>query len=318
MTILGGAVRLESPWALFAGALVLAALALAARRERGDGGLLFPSLALLPPAGRSWRVCLRWVLLPLRALALALLVVALARPAAASATLVSDAEAIDICLVLDTSSSMTARDFGGTSRIEGAKRVMRAFVGGLRHDRVGVVIFSATGLELSPLTFDYAATEKVVEPLAAGRLLQDGTAIGVGIATGINVLRDSTAKSKVIILLTDGENNLGDITPLDAAELARLLNIRVYTVGAVSGAGTEVDESAMTQLSEATGARYYRASDERGLLAVYQEVQRLEKTRVGRRQPSELQDVYLLLLGPAAALLVLELVLASTAFRRAP
>ncbi|MSQ37463.1 MAG: VWA domain-containing protein [Chloroflexi bacterium] len=314
----GGAARLATPWALLAVVLVLAVVVVAARRERGDGGLLFSSLALLPTSGASWRVRLRWVLLPIRVAALLLIVGALARPQAASAAFSSDNEGIDIALLLDTSSSMSARDFGGSSRIDGAKRVMRSFVGGLKNDRVAVVIFSGEGLELSPLTLDYTATDRIIEPIQAGRLLRDGTAIGVGIASAINALRDSAAKSKVVVLFTDGENNLGDISPLDAAELAKLLGIRVYSIGAVGGTTVEVDERSLAELSERTGGQYFRATDERALATIYDRIQRLEKTRVGRRQPSEYQDIYLLLVLPAAALLVLEFVLAATAFRRTP
>lgn len=318
MSVFDGLVRLADPPMLLAFPALLWAFAVAARRGRaGDGGgVLFSSLGLLPRARETWRVRYRWLVVPLRALALVLLVLALARPQIALAALDSGAEGIDIALVLDTSSSMTARDFGGTTRMEGAKSAMRAFVGGLKNDRAGVVLFSAEAMELAPLTLDYGAIDRLIEPIVAGRPLRDGTAIGVGLATGVGVLRDSVAKSKVLILFTDGENNAGEVSPLDAAELAKVLGIRVYTVGAIGG--SEVDERALRDLAERTGGQYFRASNRDGMLAIYRDIQGFEKSRFPRRDPESYGDVYPLLLGPALLLLAIEVALGMSLFRRVP
>ncbi|MGH2498938.1 MAG: VWA domain-containing protein [Candidatus Limnocylindria bacterium] len=303
-------------------AVALLALLLALRRARGDGGgLLFSSLSLLPGRGQTWRVRWRWLLAGLRLGAAVLLVLALARPQAGHAVVEIPTEGIDIALALDTSSSMTARDFGDATRIEASKRVMHDFLGGLRNDRVAIVLFSAEAMVLSPLTLDYAASQEVVAPVEAGRMLRDGTAIGTGLATAVNLLRDSRAKSKVIVLLTDGQNNSGQIGPLDAAQLARLLEVRVYVIGAVPvGGGREgsVDERQMRRVSELTGGQYYRAEDEGSLLEIYREIEQLEKTRLGAREFISFEDAYLPFLLAGAALLLVELLLAASAFRRSP
>lgn len=321
MSLLDGGLRFATPEALLALALMAAAglLALRAQNARQGGGLLYPSVGLLRGDLGSLRARLAVAPTALRLVALVLLVLAVARPQMAGAAVApGDTEGIDIVLVVDTSSSMTARDFAGQTRMEGAKRAMRAFVSGLKNDRVGVVIFSAEALQLSALTLDYEATDRVIEPLQAGRLLRDGTAIGTGMAVGLNVLKESSARSKVVVLFTDGENNAGDVSPLDAAEVAKLLGVRVYTVGAVGGSVSGVDERQLGDLAERTGARYFRATNEAGLLSIYQDVQRLEKSRLGRPRPAEWSDVYLVLVLGAAALLAAEVVLRGTLVRRVP
>lgn len=311
--------RFEHPWALLLGAAALLVLAVSLRRERRPGGgLLFSSLGLLPRSRASWRVRFRWTLVVLRLAATLLLTLALARPQVAQASFEVVAEGIDIALALDVSSSMSTRDFGGgRSRIDAAKRVVHDFLDGLKNDRVGVVLFADEALVLSPLTLDYRASQRAVEPVLAGKLLRDGTAIGTGIASALNVLRDSHAKSKAVILLTDGENNSGQIGPLDAAQMGKLLGVRIYTIGAV-GASSEVDERLMRRISETTGGLYYRASDEGTLLEIYREIARLEKSRLGARKNATYDEAYLLFLIPAAALVLLEVLLAGTLFRRTP
>jgi Ca-activated chloride channel family protein len=261
----------------------------------------------------------RWLLLPLRAAAATALIVALAAPSIVQAAFNVPAEGIDVVIVIDTSSSMSTPDLGGQPRIEVVKRVVHDFLGGLKNDRAGVVIFSSEAMVLSPLTLDYAAAQRLVQPVAAGRPLRDGTAIGTGLATGLNLLRGSTARGKVAILLTDGENNAGDIQPTDAAQIAKLLGVRLYTIGAVSArARAEVDEALMKRMSETTGGLYFRASDETALRDVYREIQTLEKTRVGTRAFVSTEDASLPLAAGGAALVALQLILALTVFRRTP
>lgn len=313
--------RLKDPWALALLALVVLGLVASVRRERrSGGGLLFSSLGLLPPAATPWRVRLFPALLVLRVCAAALLVAALARPQTTQAATAVASEGIDIVLVLDVSSSMTTADFGGATKIDASKRVMLEFLRGLKNDRVGLVAFSGDAAIMSPLTFDYTALQRLVEPIEAGGALGGGTAIGTGIATGVNVLRDSQALSKVVVLLTDGENNSGEIGPLDAAQLGRLLGVKVYTIGAVRAdvSRIDVDEQLMRRISELTGARYFRAADEDTLLGVYREISSLEKTKVGSRDEAEQEERNLVFLAAGAALLLLELLLAATLLRRVP
>ena len=318
--ILGTEIRFEAPWALALLALVVIAAALELRRERGrGGGVLFSSLGLVPRAHTSWRVGMRWLLLPLRVVAATALVIALAAPSVVQAAFDVPAEGIDIVVVLDTSSSMTTPDLGGQARIDVVKKVVHDFLGGLTNDRVGIVIFSAESMVLSPLTLDYAAAQRLVEPVAAGRPLRDGTAIGTGLAAGLNLVRESTARGKVAILLTDGQNNAGDVQPSDAAQIAKLLGVRLYTIGAVAARSrADVDETLMKRMSEMTGGLYYRASDETALRDVYREIQTLEKARVGTRAFISTEDASLPFAAAGAAFLALQFVLALTVFRRTP
>jgi Ca-activated chloride channel homolog len=320
------ALRFQDPWLLALLFVVGGGLAVNLLRARRPGtGLLFPSLGLVPSARSGWRVRWRWALIALRVLAFAAFVVALARPQIVRASVESVAEGIDVVLVLDTSGSMSERGFSGSAKIDAVKRVVNDFLGGLHNDRVGLVIFSGEAIVLGPPTLDYAASQKLVAPIDTGTLA-GGTAIGTGLASGINVLRDSEAKSKVVILLTDGENNSGDITPLDAANMAKLLDVRVYTIGATTVSTTadrdvitdSVDAQLMRKIAEETGGHYYPVSDENSLAEVYREIESLEKSQVGTRDFIDYQDAHLAFLALGLALLFLELVLSATAFRRTP
>jgi len=318
--------QFEDPWVLALLLVVGAGLALNLLRARRPGaGLLFSSLGLIGGGTPGWRVRWRWVLILLRVLALVAFVVALARPQLVRASVESIAEGIDVVLVLDTSGSMSERGFGGSAKIDAVKRVVTDFLGGLRNDRVGIVVFSGEAILLGPPTLDYSASQKLVEPIETGTLT-GGTAIGTGLATGINVLRDSQAKSKVVILLTDGENNGGDITPLDAANMAKLLDVRVYTIGAITLKATAdqdvssdtVDEQLMRKIAEGTGGHYYSVSDENSLAEVYREIESLEKSHVGTRDFIDYQEAQLGFLALGIAALFAELALAATVFRRTP
>jgi Ca-activated chloride channel family protein len=320
--LFGTDITFESPWAFALLAIVLVALVLELRRERvRPAGMLFSSLGLLPAARSSWRIRMRWLLLPLRVLGVTALITALAAPAIIEASYDVPAEGIDIVLAVDTSSSMTQRDFGTQTRMDATKKVVIDFLDGLKNDRAGVVIFSAEAMVLSPLTLDYKAAQRLMQPIEAGKLLRDGTAIGTGLATALNVVRGSTARSKVVVLLTDGQNNTGDIAPLDAAQMAKVLGIRVYTIGAV-GSGvrtsTDVDEPQMRRMSEISGGQYYRAGDETALRNVYAEIEALEKARVGSRGFIETHDATLPFLALGAGLLIIEVLLVTTVFRRTP
>jgi Ca-activated chloride channel family protein len=320
------ALRFEDPWLLALLLVVGGGLVVNLLRARRPGtGLLFPSLGLVPIARHSWRVRWRGALIALRVLAFVAFILALARPQIVRASVESVAEGIDVVLVLDTSGSMAERGFAGSAKIDAVKRVVNDFLGGLRNDRVGLVVFSGEAIVLGPPTLDYAASQKLVAPIETGALA-GGTAIGTGLATGINVLRDSEARSKVVILLTDGENNSGDITPLDAANMAKLLDVRVYTIGAVTTTTTpdrdvpieSVDAQLMRKIAEDTGGHYYPVSDENSLAEVYREIESLEKSQVGTRDFIDYQDTHLVFLALGIALLFLELALVATVFRRTP
>jgi Ca-activated chloride channel homolog len=318
--------RFEDPWLLVLLLVVAAGLLLNLLRSRRPGtGILFPPLGLVPLARPGWRVRSRWVLVVLRVVALVAFIVALARPQIVRASVESVAEGIDIVLVLDTSGSMSERGFAGSTKIEAVKRVVTDFLGGLRNDRVGLVVFSGEAIVLGPPTLDYVASQKLVAPIETGALA-GGTAIGTGLATGINVLRDSEAKSKVVILLTDGENNSGDITPLDAANMAKLLDVRVYTIGAITVTTTadkdvpsdSVDAQLMRKIAEDTGGHYYPVSDENSLAEVYREIETLEKSHVGARDFIDYEEAHLGFLALGIAILFVEVALAATVFRRTP
>jgi Ca-activated chloride channel family protein len=322
LRLFGNDIAFEAPWAFALLAVVLVGALFEIRRERvRPAGMLFSSLELLPSVRGSWRVRARWVLLPVRVLGVTALITALAAPTLVQASYDVPAEGIDIVITLDTSSSMTQKDFGGQTRIDASKKVIIDFLAGLKNDRAGVVIFSAEAMVLSPLTLDYTAAQRLVQPIEAGKPLRDGTAIGTGLATALNAVRASTARSKVVVLLTDGANNTGDIAPLDAAQMAKVLGIRVYTIGAVPSAGRvggDVDEALMRRMSDLSGGQYYRVSDEAALRNVYREIEALEKARVGSRGFIETTDATLPFVAIGAGLLVLELLLATTMLRRTP
>ena len=319
-----GALHFQDPWLLALLLIVGAGLAVNLLRMRRPGtGLLFPSLGLVPSARPGWRVRGRWLLIVLRVVALSLFIVALARPQLVRASVESVAEGIDIVLVLDTSGSMSERGSGGSAKIDAAKRAVNDFLSGLKNDRVGIVVFSGEAIVLGPPTLDYAASQRLVEPIETGSL-SGGTAIGTGLATGINVLRDSEARSKIVVLLTDGENNSGEITPLDAANMAKLLDVRVYAIGVirVPAAGDvstdSVDERLMRKIADDTGGHYYSVSDENSLAEVYREIEALEKSQVGTREFVDHQEAHLPFLALAVAILFAELALAASVFRRTP
>lgn len=323
--LFGSVVRFADPVVLALLVVLPALLAVRVARERRAGGaVLFSSLSLLPRGGPAWRARLRPALLFARMAALVFLVVALARPQVVRAAEIT-AEGIDIAIVIDVSGSMAEGGFGAQSKIEAVKRVVNDFVSGLRNDRAGVVIFGSEALLLSPLTLDREAVQRLVAPLdASGRIVGGSTAIGTGLATGLNVLRASTARSKVAILLTDGENNSGQITPMDAARAAKTLGVRLYAIGAILEAQRQrgsipVDEALMREMSDITGGRYFTASDATALRQIYEEIAALERSRIGvRTEYAAYEDLMLPFLLAGVLLLVLELAFGLTVFRRAP
>ena len=301
--------------------LALIPLLLLLKQRRGETpGAGFSSLRLLAGYRPTWRVHYRWLPTALRAFALALIVVAIARPQTGEADSLLPGEGIDIALALDTSGSMTSIRLGDDTRLGAAQDVLKDFITGRQEDRLGLVIFKQQSLVLSPLTLDYDALTTLVDSVSQVNI-RDGTAIGVGLADAINLLRESKARSRVVVLLTDGDNNAGSIEPLAAARIAETLGVRVYTIGVINpearqrGDGS-VDEIALAEMATLTGGRYFPAESEDALQAIYESIDALEKSRVGRPQFASFNELAVYSLVSALLLLALELGLQATVWRR--
>jgi Ca-activated chloride channel family protein len=311
--------RFADPYLLALLALIPLLLLLKGRRRSNEAGASFSTLSLLAAYQATWRIRYRWLPTAVRALALALVVFALARPQTGQAESLLPGQGIDVALVLDTSSSM-ATDFGGSSRLESAQRVITDFISGREEDRLGLVIFQEQSLVLSPLTLDYEALTRLVADVERINL-RDGTAIGTGLGEALNLLRESTTRSRVVVLLTDGENNAGTVEPAAAARIAETLGIRLYTIGLVDSRGrasgqVNVDEQALREMAEVTGGRYFPAESEQALAAIYESIDGLEKSRVGRSQFGAYNELAVYFLAAALLMLALELALRVTVWRR--
>jgi Ca-activated chloride channel homolog len=259
----------------------------------------YPSFALVKDVARMTRSRLGWLLAGLPLLALALLMVAMARPQQGESNATIHASGVDIMLLLDVSGSMQSLDFRlenqPASRVDVVKSVVRRFIEARPNDRIGLTIFAGRPYLVSPVTLDHAWLLGNLDRIRIGDI-EDGTAIGSALASGLNRLRNQTAKSKIAILMTDGQNNAGQITPITAAEAARALGIKVYTIGiGVRGEApfpvtdafgqrrivmqkVDVDEETLRRIANATGARFYRATDTDSLNHIYDEIDKLEKT----------------------------------------
>ena len=274
----------------------------------------------------------------IRFIVIALLIFTLARPQLSQSQERRFAEGINIFLALDVSESMRAEDFKDANRLQTAKSVIQDFLRNRESDRIGLVVFSGESFTLCPLTLDYSVLVELLDnvEVAMGGQLQDGTAIGDAIATTTHRLRDSEAKTKIVILLTDGENNAGTIDPGTAASLAQSFGIRVYTIGMGKEEGaripyedttfgkryreelTYLDEDTLKQIANTTGARYFRATDVQSLKQVYAEIDQLEKTKFKVVSYTERQELAAYFLIPAALLLGLEILLSNTILRKIP
>lgn len=315
---------------------VLAALYLYRERNGKTAAFMFPNLRQVREAEQTNIKNFRHILIVLRLLALALFIVAFARPRLENQKQKVYSEGIDIILAIDLSGSMLAEDFDPLNRIDAAKTVASDFVKQRVSDRIGLVVFSGKGFTQCPLTLDYRLLTRFISELKAGTIEEEGTAIGTAIATATNRLRESPAKSKVIILLTDGQNNVGEVEPVTAAELAATLGIKIYTVGAGTRGyakyptydplfgkryvqvKVDVDDATLTRIAEITGGRYFRATDMESLKKTYDEIDKLEKTKVEVETYSEYKEEFASFLIPGLFLLVLEVALANTRFRKVP
>lgn len=303
---------LRYPWALLLLLLVpLLAYARYGRRRKPAVG--HSQTALLVRIRPSWAALIQPLLPSLYVVALSCLIVALSRPLAGLAESRIRTEVVDIVLLCDVSTSMLAEDFESSrlgrrmNRLEAAQEVLRRFVQARPHDRLGLIAFAAMPYTVSPLTLDHGWLLQQVERLKAG-MVEDGTAIGDGLASAINRLRDSKARSKVVILLTDGINNRGQLSPHQAAELAKAMGVKVYTVGAGKTGmvpypvedffgrkgyqyiQSDIDEATLKHIAETTGGRYFRALDWESLKATYDEIDRMEKTVVNVDQYTRYEE----------------------------
>lgn len=300
------------------------------RHKKQEASLSFSDLKGFVKLPKTWKAYLRHLLFALKMAALALLVVALARPQSSSTNSTSNIEGIDIVMAMDVSGSMLARDLK-PDRLTAAKNVASDFVKGRPGDRMGLVIFSGETFTQVPLTTDHGVMLNMLAEMKNG-LIDDGTAIGDGLATAISRLKDSEAISKVVILLTDGMNNAGSVDPYTAAEIAKLYGIRVYTIG-VGSYGTapypvqtpfgtqiqqmkvEIDEKLLSSVAGMTGGKYFRATSNQKLDEIYEEIDKLERSKIEVTEFRRLHEEFYPLVAWALALLLLEFLLRKTIFR---
>ena len=293
------------------------------RRPRRAAALRLSTLAGVQGARTTWRLRLRPALLLLRLFAIALAIIALARPQLGEANAVVQSRGIDIVIAQDLSGSMT-EPFGPQTgkgphdtRLSAAKRMDTQFVQQRKDDRIGLVVFESETRLISPPTDDHQALSGLIGGLDTN-LLPDGTAIGAGLASAVNVLRGSDARSRIIILLTDGENNIHEIEPEEAAKLAKALGIRVYTIGIIDPRTNEVDVNALKAIAEPTGGSFFAATSPSALADVYQKINNLEKTQITQQHYVRYDELAPFLLVPALLLLLTEAILANTVLRRVP
>lgn len=289
-------------------------------------------------APKSWKVRLMPLQMLLRVVAFVMLVIVLARPQMQNSWKNKTVEGIDIMLAIDVSTSMLAEDLK-PNRLEAAKQVAAEFISGRPDDNIGLIIFAGEAFTQCPMTTDHSSLlnllQNVRTDIAARGLIQDGTAIGMGLASAVSRLKDSKAKSKVVILLTDGSNNMGDLSPMTSAEIAKSLGIRVYTIGVgtnkvapypmpVAGGvqyvnvPVEIDTRTLSDIAATTNADFYRATNTGELHEIYKEIDKLEKSKLSVTQFSKRYDAYQPFAAAAALALLLELLLRITVFRRIP
>ena len=328
----------QSPWALLLIALIPAAFYLH-KRHRGNQGLRFSNSGLVAGLPDTFKMKMSRHLAFLKLLALLLIILALARPQAITEETTIIREGIDIMLSIDLSTSMLAEDLKmdtkRKNRIETAKEVIDQFVRLRQNDRIGMVAFALRPYTICPLTFDHAWLRRSIARLEVG-MIEDGTAIGTGLIAAMNKIKNIGGGEKIIILLTDGRNNAGDIPPLVAAEAAKALKIKVYTIG-IGSRGTalypvldplgktiyrpvevDLDEKTLQSMASQTGAAYFRATDAAGLEKIYREIDRLEKRRIEEKIYYTYRELYPWFVASAILLLLLALLLESTLLRRIP
>ena len=303
------------------------------KRHKSQASLQVSSLNAYSKTNSSWKIWLRHLPFVLRMFVFALLIIILARPQSSNHWQKTSTEGIDIMLVIDVSTSMEAQDLT-PNRLEAAKSVAATFVNNRPNDNIGLVVFAGESFTQCPLTTDHAVLHNLLRDIRFF-MIKDGTAIGLGLANAVTRLKESQAKSKVIILLTDGSNNMGDITPVTAAEIAESYGIRVYTIGAGTigeaivpvrmaygidyvRVPVEIDETTLRKIASITGGKYFRATNTVNLKEVYSEIDEMEKTKISTQEFRKKHEGYLPLAILALLILCLEFVLRKTIFRTIP
>jgi len=295
----------------------------------------YSDLKIVKRSARTGRSRFRFVLTVLRILAVSFFIIAFARPQAGTENREVSSEGIDIMLALDVSGSMKAEDFKPRNRLYVAKAEIKNFVSKRISDRIGLVIFSASSFTQCPLTLDYGVLLTFLDQVKFG-MIKDGTAIGMALANSINRLRESKSESKVIILLTDGINNSGQIDPLTAAGIARTMGVKIYTIGVGKPGNAmypvddpifgkryvympnEIDEDVLTEIAQKTGGEYFRARSEAELSQIYDEIDEMEKTEITVKEYVQYKELFVLFVYFGLALLMLEVLLGQTLFRKVP
>jgi len=330
--------RLYTPWILFL--FLLIPFIIWYIKNKKNSSILYSNLKLIKEVKPNFWIIYRNIPIILRLLVISLIIIALSRPQTDHITKFST-KGIDIMLILDISGSMRAEDFEPENRLQAAKKVIRDFLKARQNDRVGLVIFAGKSYTLCPLTLDYEILLQLLDNIEIGQIEED-TAIGMAIATAINRLSDSESKSKAAILLTDGENNKGEVDPITAAQVAAELGIRIYTIGIGKEGGapipkydtifgkdyiknpdgslylTVVDEETLKQIADLTDAIYFRATDRDKLSDVYEEISKLEKAKIGIKKYTKYKELSAYFLFPALLLLVIEIILSNTKLRKIP
>lgn len=304
-------------------------------KRKKTSTLKYSDLTIIKNIGKVKKSRKRDILFILRAAAITLLIIALARPQSGSREEKILTEGIDIIVAIDISSSMLAEDFKPKNRLEAAKLVAADFIKGRKNDRIGMVVFAGKSYTQCPLTLDYGILLKFIDYIDIG-LVEDGTAIGMALANCVLRLKESKAKSKVVILLTDGKNNRGEIDPLTAAQIAKTFNVRIYTIGAGKRGSAmypvndpifgkryvpmpvEIDEGLLQNIADGTGGKYFRATDTQKLKAIFEEIGEMEKTKIEIEEYTKYSEKFILLAVPAFLFLIIEIVLANTVFRKIP
>jgi len=304
------------------------------RRKRTTANLQISTTEAFMDVGKSYKYYLLHLPFVLRMGVIALLIIVLARPQSSNNWSDKDVEGIDIVMAMDISGSMIAEDLK-PNRLEAAKSVGVDFISSRPNDNIGIVVFAGESFTLSPMTTDKASLVSLMNNVSDEMIDADGTAIGMGLANAVNRIKDSQAKSRVIILLTDGSNNRGEVDPLTAADLAKTYNIRVYTIG-VGTKGlapypvrtvfgiqrqnmkVDIDEKTLQAIADKTNGKYFRATDNKTLKAIYAEIDQMEKTKIQVTEYTKKQEEFLPYAICALLLLLLEVILRNTVLRHIP
>lgn len=301
--------------------------------HKSDASLQISSHRNLLQFSKSNKVRMRHIPFIFRTLAIAFLIVALARPQSSNSWRTENSEGIDIMMAMDLSGTMLARDLK-PNRIEASKTVAMEFISSRPNDNIGLVVFARESFTQCPLTTDHAVLMNLFKSVDFG-LIEDGTAIGLGLANAVNRIKDSKARSKVVILLTDGSNNSGDIAPITAAEIAKTFGIRVYTIGVGSHgmvempfmtpmgityqlAPSEFDEKTLKDIASVTGGKYFRATNNATLRQIYRDIDKMEKTKISVKQFSKKQEEFYIFSLLAFLFFALEMLVRNTYLKRLP